>query len=75
MDKWIGKVVNEYIFIYPFYPFTHYFDLNQDFFNQIFQALVTGASVGIGADISLALANLGMIVVGIARRSDLIEVF
>jgi NADP+-dependent farnesol dehydrogenase len=36
-------------------------------------ALVTGASVGIGADTALALANSGVIVVGTARRQHLIE--
>ncbi|XP_035783905.1 farnesol dehydrogenase-like [Anopheles albimanus] len=35
-------------------------------------ALVTGASSGIGQDVALALANAGMIVVGIARRAELI---
>ncbi|XP_053657898.1 farnesol dehydrogenase [Anopheles marshallii] len=37
-------------------------------------ALVTGASAGIGQDVALALANSGMIVVGIARRAELITV-
>uniref|UniRef100_A0A336MY33 CSON002860 protein n=1 Tax=Culicoides sonorensis TaxID=179676 RepID=A0A336MY33_CULSO len=36
-------------------------------------ALVTGASVGIGAETALALANSGMVVVGIARRDHAIE--
>lgn len=36
-------------------------------------AVVTGASVGIGADISIALANAGMTVVGFARRAELID--
>nr|XP_029722945.1 farnesol dehydrogenase [Aedes albopictus] len=36
-------------------------------------ALVTGASSGIGQDAALALANAGMVVVGIARRVELIE--
>uniref|UniRef100_A0A182PNN2 Dehydrogenase n=1 Tax=Anopheles epiroticus TaxID=199890 RepID=A0A182PNN2_9DIPT len=35
-------------------------------------ALVTGASSGIGQDVALALANAGMVVVGIARRAELI---
>lgn len=37
-------------------------------------ALVTGASAGIGADLTVALANAGMIVIGAARRVDAIEV-
>lgn len=37
-------------------------------------ALVTGASVGIGANITKALANSGMIVIGLSRRVDAIEV-
>uniref|UniRef100_A0A182Y748 Dehydrogenase n=1 Tax=Anopheles stephensi TaxID=30069 RepID=A0A182Y748_ANOST len=37
-------------------------------------ALVTGASTGIGQDVALALANAGMIVVGIARRAELVTV-
>ncbi|XP_053698544.1 farnesol dehydrogenase [Sabethes cyaneus] len=36
-------------------------------------ALVTGASSGIGRDVALALADAGMLVVGIARRVELIE--
>ncbi|XP_055621972.1 farnesol dehydrogenase [Toxorhynchites rutilus septentrionalis] len=36
-------------------------------------ALVTGASSGIGQDIALALANAGMLVVGIARRAELVD--
>jgi len=35
-------------------------------------AVVTGASVGIGADTSIALANAGMTVIGLARRANLI---
>ncbi|XP_053680385.1 farnesol dehydrogenase [Anopheles nili] len=35
-------------------------------------ALVTGASSGIGQDVALALANAGMVVVGIGRRAELI---
>lgn len=37
-------------------------------------ALVTGASAGIGADLTVALANAGCIVVGVARRVEAIEV-
>lgn len=36
-------------------------------------AIVTGASVGIGADTSIALANAGMTVVGLARRVELVD--
>lgn len=36
--------------------------------------VVTGASVGIGASVALALADAGMIVVGFARRVAEIEV-
>lgn len=37
-------------------------------------ALVTGASAGIGADLTVKLANAGLIVVGAARRVEAIEV-
>lgn len=37
-------------------------------------ALVTGASVGIGANITKALANSGMTVIGLGRRVDAIQV-
>lgn len=37
-------------------------------------ALVTGSSAGIGASITKALANSGMIVIGLGRRVDAIEV-
>jgi len=37
-------------------------------------AVVTGASVGIGASTVLELANAGMVVIGLARRAELIEV-
>lgn len=37
-------------------------------------ALVTGSSVGIGANITKALANSGMIVIGLGRRVDAIQV-
>lgn len=37
-------------------------------------AIVTGASVGIGANLTIALANAGLIVIGAARRAEAIEV-
>ena len=37
-------------------------------------ALVTGASSGIGAAIAVALAQKGMIVIGVARNVDKMEV-
>jgi len=37
-------------------------------------AIVTGASSGIGRAIAVALVKSGMVVVGIARREDLLEV-
>lgn len=38
-------------------------------------ALVTGSSVGIGADLAVALANSGMIVIGLARRVEAVQVW
>lgn len=37
-------------------------------------ALVTGSSAGIGASVTKALANAGMIVIGLGRRVDAIQV-
>lgn len=37
-------------------------------------ALVTGASAGIGANITLTLANFGMTVIGLGRRDNAIQV-
>lgn len=37
-------------------------------------AVVTGASSGIGAAITVALANSGIIVIGLARRKEKVEV-
>lgn len=37
-------------------------------------AAVTGASSGIGAQVSVALANAGLIVIGLARREERIQV-
>lgn len=37
-------------------------------------AIVTGASSGIGKAIAIALLKSGMVVVGIARREDLLKV-
>ncbi|XP_055904818.1 farnesol dehydrogenase [Eupeodes corollae] len=36
-------------------------------------AVVTGASTGIGAEVCVTLANNGMVVIGLARRANLIE--
>lgn len=37
-------------------------------------AIVSGASAGIGASVALNLANSGMVVIGLARRNELIDV-
>lgn len=37
-------------------------------------AVVTGSSTGIGASVTIALANVGMRVVGLARRVEATEV-
>jgi len=37
-------------------------------------AIVTGASSGIGKAIAIALLKSGMVVIGIARREDLLKV-
>lgn len=37
-------------------------------------AVITGASCGIGAKVALKLANAGVNVVGLARRTQLIDV-
>lgn len=44
----------------------------KDWQNEV--ALVSGASAGIGASVALNLANLGMTVIGLARRNKLIDV-
>lgn len=46
--------------------------LNKKWNNEV--AIVSGASAGIGASVALNLANLGMTVIGLARRNKLIDV-
>ncbi|XP_017058764.1 farnesol dehydrogenase [Drosophila ficusphila] len=47
--------------------------MEKNFYFRNKVAVVTGASVGIGASTAVELANAGMVVVGLARRSELIE--
>ncbi|KAL5284850.1 DHRS11.2 family protein [Megaselia abdita] len=44
---------------------------NKNWNNEV--AIVSGASAGIGASVALNLANLGMTVIGLARRNKLID--